>query len=65
MERQGPTSGQYLGARVAWASQPMFESRLDMIHGFSSKKGKEPSGLVERARELYGLTTKNLELVTS
>ena len=35
------------------------------VHGFSSKKGNEPLGLVERTRELYGLATENLELATS
>ena len=35
------------------------------VHDFSSKKGNEPLGLVERTQELYGLATKNLELVTS
>ena len=35
------------------------------VHGFSSKKGNEPLGPVERARELYGLAIRNLELVTS
>ena len=36
-----------------------------MIHGFSSKKSREPSGLVERTRELYDLAIENLELVTN
>ena len=36
-----------------------------MVHGFSSKKGNEPLGRVERTLELHGLATKNLELVTS
>ena len=35
------------------------------VHGFSLKKGNEPLGPVERIRELYGLATENLELVTS
>ena len=35
------------------------------VHGFSSKKGSEPFGPVERAQELYGLATKNLESITS
>ena len=35
------------------------------VHGFSSKKGSEPLGPVERTQELYGLAAKNLELVTS
>ena len=35
------------------------------VHGFSSKKGNEPLGPVERTHELYGLATENLELVTS
>ena len=35
------------------------------VHDFSSKKGKEPLGPVERTRELYGLAVKNLESVTS
>ena len=35
------------------------------VHGFSSKKGNEPLGLVERTQELYGLATENLESVTS
>jgi len=36
-----------------------------LVHGFSSKKGNEPLGPVEQTRELYGLTTENLESVTS
>ena len=36
-----------------------------IVHGFSSKKGNEPSGPVEWTRELYGLAVKNLESVTS
>ena len=42
-------------------------SSLDrfLVHVFSSKKGNEPLGPVERTRELYGLATENLELVTS
>ena len=39
-------------------------SRLP-VHGFSSKKGDEPLGPVERAQELYGLAIENLESVTS
>ena len=35
------------------------------VHGFSSEKGNEPLGHVERTRELYGLATKNLESVTN
>ena len=35
------------------------------VHGFSSKKGNEPLGLVKWTQELYGLVTENLELVTS
>ena len=35
------------------------------VHGFSSKKGSEPLGLVEWTQELYGLTAKNLESVTN
>ena len=35
------------------------------VHGFSSKKGKEPLGLVEWTQEIYGLAVKNLESVTS
>ena len=35
------------------------------VHGFSSKKGNEPLGPVERTQELYGLTTENMESVTS
>ena len=35
------------------------------IHGFSSKKGKEPLGPVEWTQELYGLTAENLESVTN
>ena len=35
------------------------------VHGFSSKKGSEPLGPVERTYKLYGLAIKNLELVTS
>ena len=36
-----------------------------VVHGFSSKKGSKPLGPVEWTQELYGLATKNLELVTS
>jgi hypothetical protein len=36
-----------------------------MAHGFSSKRGVEPSKPVERLRELYELVIRNLELVTS
>ena len=36
-----------------------------LVHGFSSKKGNEALGPVERTQELYGLATKNMELVTS
>ena len=36
-----------------------------IVYGFSSKKGSEPLGPVERTRELYGLAAKNLESVTS
>ena len=35
------------------------------VHGFSSKKGNEPSGPVKQTQELYGLATENLESVTS
>jgi len=35
------------------------------VHGFTSKKGSEPLGPVERTHELYGLVAKNLESVTS
>ena len=42
----------------------MFETWTDTVHGIFSKKGREPSGPVERTRELYGLTAENLELVT-
>jgi hypothetical protein len=36
-----------------------------MAHGFSSKRGVEPSELVERVWELYELAVRNLESVTS
>ena len=36
-----------------------------LVHGFSLKKDREPSGPVEQTRELYGLTAENLEPVTS
>ena len=35
------------------------------VYGFSSEKGNEPLGPVERTQELYGLAAKNLESVTS
>ena len=35
------------------------------VHGLSSKKGNELLGPVERARELYGLATKNIESIIS
>ena len=35
------------------------------VHGFSSKKGSEPLGPVERTQELYGLAIENLESITS
>ena len=51
-ERRG-----YLGPRSSLGQFP--------VHGFSSKKGNESLGPVERTRELYGLATENLELVTN
>ena len=36
-----------------------------IVHNFSSKKGSELLGPVEWTQELYGLTTENLESVTS
>ena len=62
--RDGPASGQYLGARAPRASQPTIESQPGTIHGFFLKKGREPSGPVERTRELYGLTAEKLKSVT-
>ena len=36
-----------------------------LVHGFSSKKGNEPLGPVERTQELYGLAAKSLESIIS
>ena len=65
IERGGSASDQHLDAQALWASWPTFESQPNAIHGFFPMEGREPSGPVEQTRELYGLTTDNLESVTS
>ena len=61
VERGGTASDQHPGAQTLWASWPTFEPRPDTIHSFSSKKGREPWGPVERTQELYGLTAEKME----